>query len=124
MTSTFSSLFVLAQGGGGNPLASQIVPIVLMVAMFYLLLIRPQQKQRKELQARIDSMEKGDKVITTGGLHGTVHQISEKTVTLKPGGENVFLTFDKPSVATVIKLKSEKAEAAKDDKSDKSEKKK
>ena len=119
MTSTLSSLLILAQGGAANPLASNIVPIVLMVAMFYLLLIRPQQKQRKELQARIDSMEKGDKVITTGGLHGTVHQISEKTVTLKPGGENVFLTFDKPSVATVIKLKSEKAEAAKDEKSDK-----
>ena len=123
MTSTLASLSILAAAGGGNPLANQIVPIILMVAMFYLLLIRPQQKQRKELQARIDSMEKGDKVITTGGLHGTVHQISEKTVTLKPGGENVFLTFDKPSVASVIKLKAEKAEAAKDEKSDKSEKK-
>ena len=123
MTVTFSSLFVLAQAAPANPLANNLVPIVLMVAMFYLLLIRPQQKQRKELQARIDSMEKGDKVITTGGLHGTVHQISEKTVTLKPGGENVFLTFDKPSVATVIKLKAEKAEVAKDAKSDKSEKK-
>ncbi|MGJ8726086.1 MAG: preprotein translocase subunit YajC [Roseibacillus sp.] len=124
MTATLASLFILAASGGGNPLASQFLPIILMIVMFYLLLIRPQQKQRKELQARIDSMEKGDKVITTGGLHGTVHQISEKTVTLKPGGDNVFLTFDKPSVASVIKLKSEKAESAKDEKSDKSEKKK
>lgn len=118
MTSTLDSLFLLAQSGGGNPLAGQFVPIILMVAMFYLLLIRPQQKARKELQARIDSLEKGDKVITTGGMHGTVHQISEKTVTLKAGGDNVFLTFDKPSVASVIKLKSEKAASSKDTKKD------
>jgi preprotein translocase subunit YajC len=123
MTATFSHLSFLAASGGGNPLASQFLPIILMVVMFYLLLIRPQQKQRKELQARIDSLEKGDKVVTTGGLHGTVHQISEKTVTLKPGGDNVFLTFDKPSIAVVNKLKSEKAISAKDDKSEKNEKK-
>lgn len=123
MTATLSSLFILAEGGGGNPLASQFLPIILMVVMFWLLLIRPQQKQRKELQARIDSLEKGDKVVTTGGLHGTVHQISEKTVTLKPGGDNVFLTFDKPSIAVVNKLKSEKAISAKDEKSEKKEKK-
>lgn len=124
MTATLTSLFLLAQGGGGgNPLANQFLPIILMVVMFWLLLIRPQQKQRKELQARIESMEKGDKVVTTGGLHGTVHQISEKTVTLKPGGDNVFLTFDKPSIAVVNKLKSEKSEKADSSKDEKPEKK-
>lgn len=125
MSFSFDTLtFLLAQAATppASPLSflgGSFVPIILMVAMFYLLLIRPQQKQRKELQARIDSMEKGDKVITTGGLHGTVHQISEKTVTLKAGGDNVFLTFDKPSVAVVNKLKSEKA--AKTDKIEKSD---
>lgn len=127
MTATFASLPTLAilaqSGGSGNPLASQFFPIIIMVVIFWLLILRPQQKQRKELQARIDSLEKGDKVITTGGLHGTVHQISERTVTLKPGGENVFLTFDKPSVASVVKLKSEKASSDKDAKPEKDEKK-
>ncbi len=121
MISTFASIFILAEGG--NPLASQFLPIILMVAMFWLLLIRPQQKQRKELQARIDSLEKGDKVVTTGGLHGAVHQISDKTVTLKAGGDNVFLTFDKPSIAVVNKLKTEKSDSSKDEKSDKDVKK-
>jgi preprotein translocase subunit YajC len=106
-------------GGGLSFLGGGFVPILLMIAMFYLLLIRPQQKQRKELEKRIASLEKGDRVITTGGLHGTVHQISEKTVTLKSGGENVFLTFDKPAVATVIKAKGEKSE--KNEKASKSE---
>lgn len=97
---------------------NNLVLMVLMVAMMYLLLIRPQQKQRKELEARVASLEKGDKVVTTGGLHGTVHQISDKTVTLKAGGDNVFLTFDKPSIATIVKLKGEKpaAKSGKDDK--------
>ncbi len=123
MIVTFASLPILAllaqASGGGNPLAANFVPIILMVVMFWLLLIRPQQKQRKELETRISSMEKGDKVVTTGGLHGTVHQISEKTVTIKPGGENVFLTFDKASIATVNKLKSEKTNSSKEEKSDK-----
>ncbi len=123
MTSTIDSLFILAAGqGSANPLASGLFPILLMVAMFYLLLIRPQQKQRKELQARIDSLEKGDKVITTGGFNGLVHQISEKTVTLKAGGDNVFLTFDKAAVATVHKLKNGNPET-KDQKGSKEEKK-
>ena len=127
MTLLTISLSILAapSGGGGNPFASSFFPLILMVVMFWLIIIRPQQKQRKELEARVNSLEKGDKVVTTGGLHGTIHQISDKTVTLKPGGDNVFLTFDKPSIAIVNKLKSEKASAKTDDskKDSKSDKK-
>ncbi|MDP0490576.1 MAG: preprotein translocase subunit YajC [Verrucomicrobiota bacterium JB023] len=113
---SFQSFSVLAQAPGpGGILSQPWFPLLLMVAMFYLLIIRPQQKQRKELEARIASMEKGDKVITNSGLHGTVHQISEKTVTLKPGGENVFLTFEKSSIQVVNKLKSTKDEEKADD---------
>lgn len=131
MTFSFDTLsFLLAQAspppatpaGPFSFLGGSFMPIILMMAIFYLLFIRPQQKQRKELQARINSLEKGDKVVTTGGLHGTVHQISEKTVTLKAGGDNVFLTFDKPSVAVVTKLKSTKTEKSeKGEKGDKAE---
>lgn len=123
MTSIQASLYFFAAPTGGNPLGGTFVPFILMGVMFWLLIIRPQQKQRKELQARIDSIEKGDKVVTTGGLHGAVHQISDKTVTLKVGGDNVFLTFDKPSIATVNKLKSEKTASDKDESPEKLEKK-
>ena len=127
MTDIFSSFYLLVDTpkgeGPGTLLGSPMTLAFILFAMFYLLMIRPAQKQRKEQEARIASIEKGDKVITNGGLHGTVHQISERTVTLKPGGENVFLTFDKPSIASVQKLKSEKAAASKDEKTEKSEKK-
>jgi len=123
MTITFTHALVLAAANPAPIFGNPMVFMVLMIAMMYLLLIRPQQKQRKELQARIDSIEKGDKVVTTGGLHATVHQISDKTVTLKPGGDNFFLTFDKASIASVNKLKNEKS-SAKPEKNDSEEEKK
>ena len=76
--------------------------IGLMIVMFYFLLIRPQKKQRQELEARIASMAKGDKIITIGGMHGIVHHISKETVTIKIS-EGVFVPFNKTSIATVEK---------------------
>ncbi|MDB4408443.1 preprotein translocase subunit YajC [Akkermansiaceae bacterium] len=93
-------IFAAAENQGlfGNP----IVMIVLMIVMFYFLLIRPQQKQRKDQEARVNSIEKGDKVVTVGGLHSVVHHISEKTVTLKLS-EGVFVPFEKSSIQSVEK---------------------
>lgn len=78
---------------------------VLMVVMFYFLLIRPQQRQRKEQAARISSLKNGDKVITTAGLHGIVHSVKDTTVVIKVA-EGTNLEFDKPAIATVIKKES------------------
>ena len=82
----------------GNPL----VMMGLMVVMFYFLLIRPQQRQRKEQAARIASIKTGDKVITTAGIHGLVHNVKETTVLVKVA-EGISLEFDKASIATVTK---------------------
>jgi preprotein translocase subunit YajC len=78
------------------------VMLVLMVVMFYFLLIRPQQRQRKELEKRISALQKGDEVITTAGIHAIVHNVKETTVVLKVA-EGTMMEFDKPAVATVIK---------------------
>jgi len=82
----------------GNP----IVMMVLMVVMFYFLLIRPQQKQRKETAARIAALQSGDKVVTTAGIHGIVHNVKDHTVVIKVA-EGTMLEFDKPAIATVHK---------------------
>ena len=79
--------------------------IGVLFLMMYFLMIRPQKKQRDELAARIASMEKGDEVITSGGLHAIVHHLSEKTVTLKLS-EGVFVPFEKSAVQSVIKKRS------------------
>ncbi|MGE9268723.1 MAG: preprotein translocase subunit YajC [Verrucomicrobiales bacterium] len=104
------NLIILAQQEP-NPMGSTLVMIGLMLVMMYFLIIRPQSKQRKELQARIDSMEKGDKVVTAGGIHASVHHISEKTVTLKLS-EGVFVPFEKSSVMRVEKKNSKGGEKA------------
>lgn len=76
--------------------------IIIMIVMFYFLLIRPQKKQRKEQEARIEAAAKGDKVITIGGMHGIVHHISKETITIKIS-EGVFVPFNKIAIATVEK---------------------
>jgi len=73
-----------------------------MAVMFYFLLIRPQQRQRKEMAARISSLQSGDRVVTTAGVHGIVHNVKEHTVMIKVA-EGTNLEFDKSAVASVHK---------------------
>ena len=103
--------FILAQASGGG---SPIIMMVLMVIIFYFLLIRPQQKQRKELEARVAALKKGDQIITAGGIHASVHHISEKTVTLKLS-EGVFVPFEKTSIQTVVKSSKSKKKDSKEE---------
>ncbi len=57
-----------------------LAPLLLIIAIFYLLLIRPQQKRLKAHRSMIESLKKGDKIITAGGVYGTVVDVSEKTL--------------------------------------------
>lgn len=82
--------------------------IVIMIVMFYFLLIRPQQRQRKEQAARVAALKSGDKVITTAGLHGLVHNVKEATVMIKVA-EGTMLEFDKAAIATVTKKEAKEA---------------
>jgi preprotein translocase subunit YajC len=69
----------------GSPFGA-IVPIILITGIFYLLLIRPQQKKQKKLEAMIKAIDKGDNVVTTGGLHGKVIGVTDDVLTLDIGG--------------------------------------
>lgn len=91
-----------APQGQPSLLGSPVVMLVLMVVMFYFLLIRPQQRQRKEQAARIAALQNGDKIVTTAGLHGIVHNVKENTVMVKVA-EGTILEFDKPAIASVRK---------------------
>jgi preprotein translocase subunit YajC len=86
----------------GGLLGSPLVMMGLMVVMFYFLLIRPQQRQRKEQAARIAALQTGDKVVTSSGIHGIVHNVKEHTVIIKVA-EATMIEFDKPAVAIVHK---------------------
>ncbi len=73
---------ILAQAAQPSPLMS-FVPMALILIVFYFLLIAPMRKRQRELQAQVDAMEKGDTVITSGGLHGKVAGIDGTTVILE-----------------------------------------
>ncbi len=63
--------------GGGAALATQILPLILIFAVFYFLLIRPQQKKQKEHRAMLQALKRGDRVLTAGGIIGQVTRVKE-----------------------------------------------
>jgi preprotein translocase subunit YajC len=89
----------------GGILGSPFVMMGLMVVMFYFLLIRPQQRQRKEQAARIAALQAGDKVVTSAGIHGIVHNVKEHTVVVKVA-EGTMIEFDKMAITVVHKKDS------------------
>lgn len=75
-----------------------------MFAVFYFLLIRPQQKRQKQRNQMLNELKKGDKVITIGGLHGTIAELTDDTVVLRVN-DVTKLTFDRSAVNTVVDKK-------------------
>ncbi|WCB45407.1 preprotein translocase subunit YajC [Nitratidesulfovibrio vulgaris] len=74
---------------GGAAALTSFVPLILMFAIFYFLLIRPQQKRAKEHKAMLDALGKGEHVLTAGGLYGRIVDIDVDTVTLDLGETKV-----------------------------------
>ena len=77
---------------------SGIFLIAIIFAIFYFFLIRPQQKRQKQLREMVEKLKRGDCVVTSGGVHGTVARVKEKTVMLKVA-ENVELEVTKSAIA-------------------------
>ncbi|KAA0549270.1 preprotein translocase subunit YajC [Bacillus sp. BGMRC 2118] len=75
---------------------TSVGPLILMFAIFYFLLIRPQQKRQKAVQKMQSELKKGDKVVTIGGMHGIVDAIDESTIIIKSGESR--LTFDRAAI--------------------------
>jgi len=86
--------------GGGNIWAT-LMPFILMFVIFYFLLIRPQQKRTKQRNAMLSALKRNDKVITIGGIHGTIVDITEDKVTLRVN-ESTKMTFDRNAINVVI----------------------
>jgi preprotein translocase subunit YajC len=98
-----------ALGGGGAEGAAGFggfIPIILMFVIFYFLLIRPQQKRQKETRNMISSLKKGDRIITSGGLHGRITGIDETTLTLEIA-DKVRVKVGRSSVAGMVQPASQ-----------------
>ena len=89
-----------AQGGApeASPMWTFVVPMALMVGIFYFLLIRPQQRKAKEHRQLLDNLKRGDRVITNGGIIGTIISIEDQIVNLEIG-DKVRIEVARPFVS-------------------------
>ncbi len=100
---------------GGTPQGGIIsfVPLILIFVVFYFLLIRPQQKKAKEHQNFIANLKKGDKVVTSGGIHGEITGLTDKVITVEIA-ENVRVKVSRQYIlGSVSAMTSDAAEAGK-----------
>jgi preprotein translocase subunit YajC len=97
--------FLFAQGQQtgspqGNPLVT-LLPLLLMIVVFYFLLILPQQRKQKQHQKLLDSIKKGDRVITTSGIYGTVNNVKDRIINLVIA-DGVKVDFDKAFISSKV----------------------
>ena len=100
-----------ASASSSSSLVGSLLPFLLIIVIFYLFLIRPQNKKQKETQKMLDALKKGDKVITIGGIHGTVSSVKENTVIVKVD-DDCKLEFNRTAISTVELTEAEKAKLA------------
>ena len=115
-------LFVSSGSSSGG--LSMIILMVAMIALLYFMMIRPQRKEQKRMQAMLDSMEIGDAVVTTGGFYGIIIDITDTDVIVEFGNnKNCRIPMKKEAIAQIEKPEQAvAAKAEKEDKSDKTEK--
>jgi preprotein translocase subunit YajC len=94
-------------GGGSQSMLPTIVMVASMLAIFYFLLLRPQQKQKQERERMLAAMKRGDRVVTTGGMHGTITSLNEHTVVLRVA-DQVKIEFDRSAIGRVVAGQGEK----------------
>ena len=99
---------ILLQAFSGGSIPTPIL-FALMIAVFYWFIIRPQNKQKKEIQSLIDNLKKGDKIITTGGLHGRIIQDNE-TNFLVDFGSNTKIKVEKSAISMELTKELNKTE--------------
>jgi preprotein translocase subunit YajC len=101
-----------AEGAGASgPMGGlmSFLPFVAIIAIFYFLIIRPQNKKQKETQKMLSALKKGDRIVTIGGVHGTIQSVKESTVIVKVD-ENTKIEFSRSAVSGVqASAKEEKA---------------
>lgn len=91
-----------AAPAGGMAAVQQFVPLILMFAIFYFLLIRPQQKKAKEHRTMLEGIKKGDQVVTAGGVHGKIASVEDGIVGLEIA-TGVVIKITKSYISSIIK---------------------
>jgi preprotein translocase subunit YajC len=93
---------ILQGSGGGAGFGGFLIPLALMFAIMYFMVIMPQQRQRKKMRAMLGALKAGDKVITNGGIYGTISGIDGDSAILKISNEpQVKIRISRAAIAQV-----------------------
>ena len=109
-----SQAFAQGAGGTGGDLFAMLVPLIMIMAVFWFLLIRPQQKRAKEHQELIRGIRRGDVVATSGGMIGKVARVVDDNEVLLEVADNVRMRFQKQAISE-LRAKGEPVAAESDD---------
>ena len=90
--------------GGGSGMVSTIIMFGAIFLIFYFMIIRPQQKKAKEREKLLSNLEKGDKVVTSGGIHGIISGLDEKTCLLQVS-DNLKIKIERSAISAVLSKK-------------------
>ena len=112
-----------ANPGGVGSMLPSLVMIVVMIAVFYFILIRPENKRKKQAEDMRNSLKTGDDITTIGGITGTICAVKDKTIVIETGADRVRIELAKWAVSSKGVQATEEAIPEKTEKSEKSEKK-
>ena len=90
----------LTTADAGASMTSTLIMLGVMLAIFYFMLIRPENKRKKEQEEMRAAVKKGDEIVTIGGILGTVVDVKEKTIVLETGADQVRIEFEKWAMST------------------------
>ena len=111
--------FLTGAAGGATGMANPLILMVVMIAVFYFMLIRPENKRKKEAEQMRSNIKTGDKIITIGGIVGTVVNVKESRIVIESGADQVRIELEKWAVSTnetaaeAAKAEAKKAQEAK-----------
>lgn len=92
------TLGILLQASSSTGAISQVVMIALIFVIFYFFMIRPQQRKQKDIKTYLESIKKGDQIVTIGGLHGKIVELDELTMIID-AGKGTTLKFDRSAIS-------------------------
>ena len=112
-------LNILTNSAQGAGMASSLIMVIVMVAIFYFMLIRPENKRKKEAEQMRSTVKTGDKIVTIGGITGTVVNVKENRIVIETGADQVRIELEKWAIssnetaAEAAKAEEKKAKEAK-----------
>ena len=102
-----NAVILFFQGDGATGMFGALVPFLLIILVFYFLILRPQQKRQKERKILLEAVKKGDRVVTSSGIYGTVEGLEDKTVLVKIA-DNVKVKMERGAISTILSAVEEK----------------